>query len=175
MRKWTKWTTGLVFVAAFAVIVYVLVANLAGEENEPTAAVATTLTLTDFATKLPRTVDFAEMPTVLQVFTSWCPYCNEDAPKLVELQKKYEDQIHVIGINLYPRDTEEDLAAYLAKHDITYPVLLDEDGSLYEKLGKTGFPALFFMDAKGEVASSRIGSIDKRDMEEFLQLAPLLR
>ncbi|TYP74595.1 TlpA family protein disulfide reductase [Paenibacillus methanolicus] len=171
MRKWTKWTTALAFTVAFAAIVYVMVANLAGEENEPTAGAAT-MTLNDFATKLPRTVDFAEKPTVLQVFTSWCPYCNEDAPKLVELQEKYKDQVHVIGINLYHRDTEEDLAAYLTKYGITYPVLLDEDGSIHEKLGKTGFPALFIMDAKGEVASSRVGSIDRSDMEAFIQSAP---
>lgn len=174
MRKWAKWTTVLAFTVAFAAIVYVLVANLADEENEPTVAAAT-MTLTDFATKLPQTIDFAEKPTVLQVFTSWCPYCNEDAPKVVELQKKYKDQIRIIGINLYPRDTEEDLAAYLTKHGITYPVLLDEDGSVYEKLGKTGFPALFIMDEKGEVATSRVGSIDRSDMEEFFQIAPLLR
>ncbi|CAH1189935.1 Thiol-disulfide oxidoreductase ResA [Paenibacillus plantiphilus] len=114
-------------------------------------------------------VFYSDKPTVLLFFASWCPYCNEDAPKLVELQEKYRDKVNVYGINVINRDEYKEVAAYIDKHEITYPVLVDKKDEYYNYYGHAGFPSLFFVDRYGEVVDSIIGSADFDFIEDSFQ------
>ncbi|OPA73672.1 hypothetical protein BVG16_26595 [Paenibacillus selenitireducens] len=105
-------------------------------------------------------VKFSEKPTVLLFFTSWCPYCNEDAPKIVSLNKKYNNQINIYGINLLYRDEVSEVQNYVKKHKIDYPILIDETGATYKNYGGLGFPALYFLNSRGDVIDQIIGSTD---------------
>lgn len=133
-------------------------------ETEPVTAGAS-LKLKQFDSAQEVTIGF-EKPTVLMFFTSWCPYCNEDAPKIVALNSKYVDQINLYGINLLYRDEASEVRRYIDTHDIDYPVLVDETGNLYDAIGGSGFPALYFMNAQGEVIDSIVGSTDIETIED---------
>ncbi|NDI35074.1 TlpA family protein disulfide reductase [Chengkuizengella sediminis] len=114
----------------------------------------------------PFTIHFNEKPTVLLFFTSWCPYCNEDAPKMVELYEKYKDEVNVYGINLIYQDDILDVKNYIDEHQIQYPILLDKTGEHYKIYGDFGFPVLHFIGQKGNTIDSIIGSTDIEYIEE---------
>lgn len=114
-------------------------------------------------------VFYSDKPTVLLFFVSWCPYCNEDAPKLMKLYEKYKDKVNVYGINVINKDEYKEVAAYIDQHKITYPVLVDKTNEYYDYYGHTGFPSLFFVDRNGEVVDSYIGSTDESDMEDSFE------
>ncbi|MOA12086.1 Thiol-disulfide oxidoreductase ResA [compost metagenome] len=116
-------------------------------------------------------IEFSDKPSVLLFFTTWCPYCNDDAPKMVELYNKYKDEVNVYGINVINRDVLSEVKQYVEHYQIEYPVLLDESNQLYEKYGEKGFPSMFFVDTNGKTKDRIIGSTDISVIEEsFLGL-----
>jgi len=44
-----------------------------------------------------------QKPVILDFFTTWCPNCRRDMPRLNRWYGKYKDQVEVIGINLQVR------------------------------------------------------------------------
>ncbi|CAM4492863.1 thiol-disulfide isomerase/thioredoxin [Paenibacillus endophyticus] len=156
MDRIAKMTTGAIFVLVVGIMLYLTLHD------------ASRINANDFQMELSELrsgeqvkVDFAEKPTVLSVFTSWCPYCNEDAPKMVDLHEKYKDRINLYGINVTNRDERSEVESYVEEHGIEYPVLLDEDGAVYEYYGAEGFPALYFINTDGIVVDYIVGSVDQ--------------
>ncbi|MFC5472299.1 TlpA family protein disulfide reductase [Cohnella suwonensis] len=182
MRKLQVVSSYLVLLIAFCAIVYSLQANkskLPGEDTDIAAPVETTATqqhseeivLEDLLYANPTTINYSEKPTAILFFTSWCPYCNEDAPKVVQLYNKYKEDVNLYGVNLIYRDDRNDVEAYVNDYQIKYPILMDESGSLYDKYGGSGFPSLYFFNADGEVIDQIIGSTDLETIEDsFISL-----
>lgn len=116
-------------------------------------------------------INFSEKPTILLAFTSWCPYCNEDAPKIVSLYEKYKDKVNIYGINMLYRDDLDEVINYVDIHNIKYPILLDETGDTHRYLGEPAFPALLFMNSEGVIIDEIIGSTDIEIIEDsFINL-----
>lgn len=114
----------------------------------------------------PHTITFADKPTVLLFFTSWCPYCNQDAHKIVNMHERYKDQIQIYGINPTDRDDVDKVKKYMTKHGIQYPVLLDEDSNLRKQFGTPGFPTLVFLDRNGKETNRIRGASDVNIIEK---------
>lgn len=149
--------TGMILLAFIAAVVYVLADYKPALKNEEAR---TTITLSRHQDLEPATIDFSEKPTVLLFFTSWCPYCREDAPKMVTLHEKYKDQMNLYGINLANRDEEAELEKYIRTYNIDYPILLDENGEIYAEYAGNGFPSLYFFNSSGHVTDELVGSTD---------------
>ncbi|MCU6711769.1 TlpA family protein disulfide reductase [Paenibacillus sp. J5C_2022] len=117
-------------------------------------------------------VAYTDKPTVLSFFTSWCTYCNMDAPKMVALYEKYKDRVNVYGVNLIDRDEREEVVKYVERHEIPYPVLLDANGDVFRQYNGRGFPTLYFIDRSGKVTDAIIGSSEMDTIEAaFKKLA----
>lgn len=156
--------TSVILSLAMCAIIYVFL------NNQPKPDIDLDLIqLKELSTNNVVPIDYSEKPTVFLLFTSWCPYCNEDAPKIVTLNNKYKDRINVYGINLIYRDDLEEVKKYVDTHGIDYPILLDETGDVHTNFGGTGFPALFFMDTKGKIVDYIVGSTDMMTIERSFQ------
>lgn len=160
MNRLAKTATGTILILAVGWMIYLgfnYVKNLKDESSR--------IQLSELRSGEEVEVDFAEKPTVLSLFTSWCPYCNEDAPKMIALHEKYKDQINIYGINVTNRDELSEVKSYVEEHGIKYPVLLDQTGDVYKYYGGDGFPALCFVNTDGEIIDYIIGSVSQEDME----------
>ncbi|NIK80280.1 thiol-disulfide isomerase/thioredoxin [Paenibacillus castaneae] len=160
MNRLSKYATGTILVLALGLVIYLGI-NYSIKLNEENSRIQ----LSELRGGAEVEVDFAEKPTVLSIFTSWCPYCNEDAPKMVALYEKYKDQINVYGINVTNRDELSEVQSYVEKHGIEYPVLLDQEGDVYKYYGGDGFPALCFVNTDGQIIDYIIGSVSQDDIE----------
>ncbi|WP_054026014.1 TlpA family protein disulfide reductase [Bacillus sp. FJAT-28004] len=160
MNKIIKITTGTIIIAAIGLMVYLGYSYINKLKSE-----LSSISLSELSTGEEVVVDFAAKPTVLSIFTSWCPYCNEDAPKMVALHEKYKDRINVYGINVTNRDEISEVQNYVAQHQIEYPVLLDQKGDVYEYYGGDGFPALCFVNTDGEIIDYIIGLLNQGEIE----------
>lgn len=145
--------------------------EIASSNADPTSVNQESIVLRNFIDSTETSIHFSDKPTVLAFFTTWCPYCNEDAPKIVELHHKYKDTMNVVGINLSYRDDMEELKHYVDRHHITYPILLDESGTTFSRYNGDMFPALYFIDSQGDVIDEIIGSTDIASIEKsFISL-----
>ena len=98
---------------------------------------------------------------LINFWATWCPPCREEIPALIELQKKYKDQLQIVGI-AQDSGSAEDVRRFMAANGMNYPpcpapeietvpgvrspttFMLDHDGRLAQHVGllNTGVTAL---------------------------------
>jgi thiol-disulfide isomerase/thioredoxin len=96
---------------------------------------------------------------LLNFWATWCGPCRLEVPDLVELQKKYQDRLQVIG--LVVDDADEDAVRKFAKrYGINYPVAMATDEMRVQFGGVPALPTSFIIDAQGRVVQKHIGLRD---------------
>jgi cytochrome c biogenesis protein CcmG, thiol:disulfide interchange protein DsbE len=148
-------TLGIVIVALVVVVAAVLVVMSRSSSSSSEAASSssgaevTVLAPGDF-----KVADYAGKPLVVNMFGSWCPPCNLEAPDLGTFAEQ-NPGAQVVGIAC--EDTEKDAVAFMQKYGLTYPMVLD-DGSLVQEFAITAYPTTIFFDAQGKEVDRLVGA-----------------
>ena len=94
--------------------------------------------------------DYQGKPVILHFWATWCPYCKKLQPKLVALEKKYQDS----GIKIVSISFNED-EGVLPQDEIQsrgYDFITAVNGEPVVKLyGVRGTPTTFFINRQGKV------------------------
>jgi peroxiredoxin len=110
-------------------------------------------------------------PVVMNFWTSWCVACREEAPIL---QKAYAaNQAHglvILGMNVMSQDTPAAAREYVAGMKLTFPVPIDEQGTVAESYRVPGLPVTFFIDDQGVIRNVIVGQMRSVDLIEGLKL-----
>ncbi|VAW78508.1 putative lipoprotein, partial [hydrothermal vent metagenome] len=72
---------------------------------------------------------FKNKPVLINLFGTWCPNCNDEAPVLAKFYDQYNPQgLEIVGLAFeYTEDIERDrkqITAFKKRHKINYPILL---------------------------------------------------
>lgn len=87
---------------------------------------------------------------VLVFFASWCAACAEQVEPIKAFVAETDPaRVAVYGVSI--QETAETIATYVAKKELTYPVLLDSDGSAAARYEVKGIPTIVAIDADGKV------------------------
>jgi thiol-disulfide isomerase/thioredoxin len=114
--------------------------------------------------------DLRGRPVLVDFWATWCGPCEKSIPVLVEFQKKYAGRVQVLGVSV---DWErEAVPPFVEEHRMNYPVLFGDE-SLALDYGAPGFPALFVLDAEGQITEAHVGVATLPELEAAV--APLLR
>ena len=106
-------------------------------------------------------------PVYLNFFASWCEPCNEEAPAINALQRKYAAR----GLRTVAIDEEESAATALAfkrKYGLTYPAVVDE-GALQDAYRVNGLPVHVFIDRSGVVRDIVVGQMAKSEIDDAIR------
>ena len=117
----TKWF-GIVIVIAVVVVAVVLVVTSRDSSGTASASgyAGQVIAPADFTV-----ADYAGKPLVVNLFGSWCPPCNAEAPDLATFAKD-NPGAQVVGIA--SEDTQQAAEDFMAQYGLTYPLVVD-DGS----------------------------------------------
>jgi thiol-disulfide isomerase/thioredoxin len=112
---------------------------------------------------------FSGKVVLVDIFGSWCPNCNDQAPVLVELYRRYHDRgLEIVGLAYEMTGVPARDAVFVKKHadryGITYPLLLagtsdkaEASLTLPDLSGVLAFPTLIFVGRDGAVAAIHTG------------------
>ena len=98
------------------------------------------------------------VPTVINLWGSWCAPCREELPLMQELADTGADRVRVLGV--ISRDGEPQAESFADDAGITFPSAFDGDGELMAELGLNALPYTFFLTADGTLAHTELGPID---------------
>ena len=97
-------------------------------------------------------------PVLLVFWATWCPYCIEEMPKLVRLQKEYGDKLKILAIDI--QEPRARVVSFARNRNIDLTILLDEEGDVSANYGLAGVPTLVLIDkdGMGVLADNRLSS-----------------
>ncbi|HSR67395.1 MAG TPA: TlpA disulfide reductase family protein [Acidobacteriota bacterium] len=129
-----------------------------------------------------RLADLQGKVVLVDVWATWCSPCIAAIPELVRLQKKYRDDLAVLGLNVDERGWEVVEPFLQRRGDINYPVVRSDPPAriLFNTiidvppLGKvSALPSSFLIDRQGRLVSKYVGGGTlpqvERDIERLLQ------
>jgi cytochrome c biogenesis protein CcmG, thiol:disulfide interchange protein DsbE len=93
---------------------------------------------------------------LLNFWATWCGPCITEIPVFSRWQHRYGDAgLQVIGVSM--DDDEAAVKRFVAKHSVSYPILMG-DAKLGESFGGVfGLPQSFLIDARGRIVLRSVG------------------
>lgn len=145
------------------------------EEKQEERTPAPEFTLADQNGSVHKLSDYKGKTVLLNFWATWCPPCKGEMPDLQTLYENYgynEDDLVVLGVAAPNMGREGDAAAitdFLIENKYSFPVLMDESGSMFETFDVYSFPTTFMIDAEGNIFGYVTGAMTPETMESIVQ------
>jgi len=105
-------------------------------------------------------------PIVINVWTSWCGYCDIEMKYFNELYLKEKDNVVFVMLNATgDRDSKEKAKEYVKSKGYEFQIYYDLNLEALDSLDIYSYPTTIFIDKDGYVDSKIIGSITKEVLE----------
>ena len=104
---------------------------------------------------------------VLNVFASWCPPCQAEAPILEREQRQLlRSNGTILGVTY--QDNSSDSETFVRQQHITYPVVRDVSGNFVRAFGTTGVPETFVINRRGRIVALLRAQLDDTWLQRTL-------
>lgn len=123
----------------------------------------------------PITVEPSGEPTLLAFLAHWCPHCQAELPRLVDLAESGE--LEGLRPVVVLTGTDESAPNYppadwLEREGWTGEVLVDDDGApAAQAYGLTSYPYLVLLDGEGRVIARSAGELGEEGLRAFVDQA----
>jgi cytochrome c biogenesis protein CcmG/thiol:disulfide interchange protein DsbE len=106
--------------------------------------------------------DYEGKIVIIDFWATWCPPCRKGIPDLILIQKKYKDDVVIIGISLDGDKTKKDVPGFVKDQGINYPIVYGDNNVVTAYGGIESIPTAFVIDKKGNVVDKHVGLVDKQ-------------
>jgi peroxiredoxin len=115
----------------------------------------------------------------LNFWATWCIPCREEMPALEQLHQTYQSQdLAILSIDL--KESADQVKAFFQKHSLSFPALLDPNGSVFREYLVAGMPTTYLIGRDGTLLARGVGGRDWTRAEalqliqELLQTTPVV-
>ena len=109
-------------------------------------------------------------PIVINIWTSWCTYCDIEMRYFNELYLKEKDTINFMMINATgDRDSIENANKFINENNFDFKPYYDLNLEVLEALRIYNYPTTIFVDKEGYIDSIKIGAITKEELENRIE------
>lgn len=105
-------------------------ANAQGVDSSSALQQAPSFNLSDLNGNQVHSNAYKDKYLVIHIATTWCPFCNAEAPYLEQLYQEYQDK-NVAVLIIDVKESQELVKEKLQdRFNFTFPLLLDENGTV---------------------------------------------
>lgn len=109
-------------------------------------------------------------PLVINIWTSWCAYCDIEMEYFNELYVNEKNNINFVMINATgDRDTKERAKEYVKAKGYTFDIYYDLELEAISSLEVYSYPTTIFVDKDGYIESKVVGTISRETLKNKIQ------
>jgi peroxiredoxin len=102
--------------------------------------------------------DLRGQPVIINLWASWCPPCRAEMPALQSVYTDYQaDGLVVLAVNATNQDELQTALEFAASLNLTFPILLDQNGEVSSLYQLQALPTTFFVDREGIIQELVVG------------------
>lgn len=156
--------------AMLAALVIVVAACAAGTGEESDRTQRSDFRLETLAGERLGPPDFSGKIVVADFWATWCAPCRIQAQVLESLRAEYEeDEIQFLAINV--GEGRKKVARFVEDEPFAYPVLLDPEEEVGNRLGIVALPTVMVVDPQGHISYLESGIITEDRLREVIDKA----
>jgi cytochrome c biogenesis protein CcmG/thiol:disulfide interchange protein DsbE len=145
--------------------------GIAGKVDKGQTVAAPPLRLPTFGSGDLSLASYRGKVVVVNFWASWCVGCKLEAGALATAERKWSGK-NVVFLGVNGQDLGSAAQTFMRRHDVSYPVARDINGSAYRTWGVTAFPETFFVTPKGEVVPPHYdGPVTVADLNSAIEKA----
>ncbi|MFV1982096.1 MAG: protein disulfide oxidoreductase [Thiohalomonadales bacterium] len=103
---------------------------------------------------------------LIHFWATWCPICNFEQNSIEAISK--DNKIITVAMN---SGEAMEIQTFMEKNNLSFPVIIDEDGLLAQRYGVTGVPTSFILNPEGIIEYTEIGYTTNWGLRARLWLA----
>ena len=145
------------------------------ESGEIPVIPAPDFTLTDQYGEPHTLSDYQGQTVFLNFWATWCGPCKMEMPDIQALYEEWDENagdlvvLGVAGPGIGREGSAEDIAAFLEENGYTYPVVMDDTGTLFYQYGISAYPTTFMIDPEGNVFGYVQGAVSREIMDDIVE------
>jgi peroxiredoxin len=117
----------------------------------------------DFTLKTPDSEEYtlSELKgnaVLVNLWATWCPPCRAEMPAIEKMYLEYKEQgLVVLAVNMTYQDDPANVAPFIQKYGLTFPILLEETGGVGSAYQLRSLPSTYFINRAGIIQEVVIG------------------
>ena len=116
--------------------------------------------------------DFRGQVVLINFWATWCPPCRREMPSMERMWKKINGKgVTVLAIDV--GENADTVFEFLGTYPVSFPLLMDLDGSVIKQYPVTGLPTTYIVNPQGLVTYRAVGSREWDDPKLYEQLLQL--
>ena len=145
------------------------------ESGEIPVIPAPDFTLTDQYGEPHTLSDYQGQTVFLNFWATWCGPCKMEMPDIQALYEEWDENagdlvvLGVAGPGIGREGSAEDITAFLEANGYTYPVVMDDTGTLFYQYGISAYPTTFMIDPEGNVFGYVQGAVSREIMDDIVE------
>lgn len=96
--------------------------------------------------------DLQGKAVLVNVWASWCSPCREEMPAMQRIYEEYEEKgFTILAVNAASQDNRTNAEAFVEEFGLSFPILFDTDGDVYDRYQISALPSSFFILPDGSI------------------------
>ena len=133
-------------------------------------------TLTDQYGETHTLSEYRGKTVLVNFWATWCYYCVQEMPDLEAIYQetgKNQEDVIILGVAAPgthdPDVNEAGIKSFLKEQGVTYPVLIDPKGKLFDKYVTEGYPTTLLIRPDGYLMYYIPGALDKENFQHAIK------
>jgi peroxiredoxin len=164
------WIRTLILSLLVAAVGFTLYANLTKDQIQKVeiGEKAPDFALVDLNGEKHQLSDYEGQGVFLNFWGTYCKPCEREFPYIDNQYKQFKDQgIQVIAVNV--GETEFAVQKFVDRHNLTFPVVIDQTDDVQTAYGINPLPITFLIDQNGTVVKSHTGQMTESMVYDFMK------
>jgi thiol-disulfide isomerase/thioredoxin len=117
-------------------------------------------------------------PVLINFWASWCRPCQSEMPAIERVYKEYVNKgFTILAVNTTYQDNPADVAVFVSDYNLSFPILLDINGTVSGQYELRALPSSFFVGRDGIIQEIIFGgpiaeSLLRLQVEKLLEEIP---